>query len=68
MLLLLLLPPCTRLSADGFEMTYAVNVLAPFLLTSLLWQRIDERIINTASISAASHLDMSNLQQEKGYR
>jgi NAD(P)-dependent dehydrogenase (short-subunit alcohol dehydrogenase family) len=27
---------CCRLSADGFENTWAVNVLAPFLLTSLL--------------------------------
>jgi NAD(P)-dependent dehydrogenase (short-subunit alcohol dehydrogenase family) len=67
-LLLLLLMLCPRLSKDGYEMTWAVNVLAPFLLTSLLWQHVDERIVTTASISAASSLDMSNLQQEKGYR
>lgn len=57
-----------RLSADGFELTWAVNVLAPFLLTSLLWRHVTSRIVTTASISAASHLDMANLQQEKGYR
>lgn len=56
-----------RVSADGFELTWAVNVLAPFLLTSLLWRHVDSRIITTASISAASHLDMANLQQERGY-
>ncbi|KAF6261875.1 short-chain dehydrogenase-like protein [Scenedesmus sp. NREL 46B-D3] len=56
-----------RLSADGFEATWAVNVLAPFLLTSLLWQSVEGCIINTASISAASSIDMANLQQERGY-
>ncbi|WIA23484.1 hypothetical protein OEZ85_000229 [Tetradesmus obliquus] len=56
-----------KLSADGFENTWAVNVLAPFLLTSLLWQSVQGRIVNTASISAASHIDMANLQQERGY-
>uniref|UniRef100_A0A383VGD2 Uncharacterized protein n=1 Tax=Tetradesmus obliquus TaxID=3088 RepID=A0A383VGD2_TETOB len=56
-----------KLSADGFENTWAVNVLAPFLLTSLLWQSVQGRIVNTASISAASHIDMANLQQGRGY-
>ena len=50
-------------SEDGFEMTWAVNVLAPFLLTSLLKGIINERIINVSSISAGSRIDFDNLQQ-----
>lgn len=42
-----------ELSADGFEMTYAVNVIAPFLLTNLLLPLIEKsvsgRIINLTS-------------------
>lgn len=45
-------------SPDGFEMTYAVNVLAPFMLTGLLMQKgcLDPRgrIVNVASISSAT--------------
>ena len=50
-------------SHDGFEMTWAVNVLAPFLLTSLLLGNVKERIINISSISAGSRIDWGNLQQ-----
>ena len=42
-----------RESADGFEMTWALNVLAPFLLTTLLLNRLEAsapaRVINTSS-------------------
>jgi len=42
-----------QMTADGFEMTWAVNHLAPFLLTSLLLDRMKKsaqaRIITTAS-------------------
>jgi len=48
---------------DGFELSWAVNVMAPFLLTSLLLDDVTERIVNVSSISAASSLDFSNLQQ-----
>lgn len=51
------------LSEDGFEMTWAINVLAPFLLTSLLKEIITERIVNVSSISASSRIDFDNLQQ-----
>jgi hypothetical protein len=34
----------------------------------LLWQSVEGRIVTTASISAASNIDMGNLQQERGYR
>ncbi|KAL0025261.1 hypothetical protein WJX77_011021 [Trebouxia sp. C0004] len=55
------------LSKDGYEMTWAINVLAPFLLTSLLKDIITERIVNVSSISAGRSIDFDNLQQEKGY-
>ncbi|KAI8474156.1 MAG: short-chain dehydrogenase-like protein [Monoraphidium minutum] len=54
-------------SADGFEVTWAVNVLAPFLLTALLIDKVQAHVITTSSISASSHLDEGNLQQERGY-
>jgi NAD(P)-dependent dehydrogenase (short-subunit alcohol dehydrogenase family) len=48
-----LLAPKYRLSADGFELTFAVNHLAPFLLTNLLLGRLrvsaPARIITVAS-------------------
>jgi len=40
---------------DGYEATLAVNFLAPFLLTSLLWPRLRERagarIVNVSSVA-----------------
>ena len=43
-------------SSDGFEMTWAVNYLGPFLLTQLLLERIREsapaRIVNLSSSAA----------------
>ncbi|GMH43414.1 hypothetical protein BSKO_11336 [Bryopsis sp. KO-2023] len=54
-------------SEDGFEMTWAVNVLAPFLLTSLLVDIVKSRIVIVSSLSACGSIDFSNLQQEKGY-
>lgn len=40
-----------RMSADGFELTFATNHLGPFLLTALLSDRLSEtaRVINVAS-------------------
>ncbi|KAL4451580.1 hypothetical protein ABPG75_007242 [Micractinium tetrahymenae] len=56
-----------RKSEDGLEMTFAVNVAAPFLLTACLLGAVQKRIVNVASISAASSIDFENLQQERGY-
>jgi NAD(P)-dependent dehydrogenase (short-subunit alcohol dehydrogenase family) len=48
-----LLSPRYRLSADNFELTFAVNHLAPFLLTTLLLDRLKAsapaRIVTVAS-------------------
>jgi NAD(P)-dependent dehydrogenase (short-subunit alcohol dehydrogenase family) len=51
------------LSHDGFELTWAVNMLAPFLLTNLLLDAVKERIVNVSSISAGSSIDFDNLNQ-----
>jgi NAD(P)-dependent dehydrogenase (short-subunit alcohol dehydrogenase family) len=48
-----LFSPKYRVSADGFELTFAVNHLAPFLLTNLLIDRLrasaPARVVNVAS-------------------
>lgn len=54
-------------SKDGIELTWAVNALAPFLLTSLLLDTVTERIVNVGSMALASSMDFNNLQQEKGF-
>lgn len=61
-------PPLLPPTQDGFEMTYAVNVLAPFLLTALVHDIVTSKVVNTASNLAASALDLGNLNQEKGFR
>lgn len=48
-------------------MTWAVNVAAPFLLTACLLGSVQRRIVNVASISAASSIDFGNLQQVGGH-
>ena len=58
---------------DGLERTFALNVLAPFLLTSLLGERLrasaPARVVNVAS---AAHyrqtVDFDNLQGERAFR
>jgi len=60
-----------RTTEDGLEMTFAVNHLAPFLLTLLLLDLIEKgapsRIINVSSMSHSSSIDFNNLQGERGY-
>jgi len=57
---------------DGFEKTFGVNYLAPFLLTRLLVPvlsrpGVDTRIINVSSMIHASSIDFENLQGEKSF-
>jgi NAD(P)-dependent dehydrogenase (short-subunit alcohol dehydrogenase family) len=61
-----------QLSKDGIELTWAVNHLAPFLLTSLLLQRLKDsapaRIITTASgAHYRAHIPFDDLQAERAY-
>ena len=50
-------------SDDGIELTWAVNALAPFLLTALLLDTVKERIVNVGSMALAHAMDFDNLQQ-----
>lgn len=43
-----------HVTRDGYEQTYQTNVLASHIITSMLWNRVSERIINVASISSSS--------------
>jgi NAD(P)-dependent dehydrogenase (short-subunit alcohol dehydrogenase family) len=61
-----------RMSVDGIELTWAVNHLAPFLLTTLLLDRIvasaPARIITTASAAHyRAHIPFDDLQAERSY-
>jgi NAD(P)-dependent dehydrogenase (short-subunit alcohol dehydrogenase family) len=58
-------------SVDGIELTWAVNHLAPFLLTNLLLDRLrasaPARVINTASEAhqgAQNHIDELNADHD----
>lgn len=57
-------------SADGYELGFAVNYLAPFLLTELLLPLLRRsapaRIVNVSSAGQAP-LDLDDLQLERGY-
>ncbi|MCB1324993.1 MAG: SDR family NAD(P)-dependent oxidoreductase [Spirochaetales bacterium] len=59
-----------KLSRQGYEMTFAVNHLAHFLLTTLLLERIPDggRVITLSSIAhSRASLDFDNLQLERGF-
>jgi NAD(P)-dependent dehydrogenase (short-subunit alcohol dehydrogenase family) len=61
-----------QVSADGLEMTFALNHLAYFLLTNLLLDTLKAsapaRIVNVASNSHyGQHLDFDNLELKRGY-
>jgi NAD(P)-dependent dehydrogenase (short-subunit alcohol dehydrogenase family) len=63
-----LMSPKYRFSFDGFELTFAVNHLAPFLLTNLLLERLDAsspaRIVTVASEAHRGHrLNLNTLGQ-----
>jgi retinol dehydrogenase 12 len=56
-------------TSEGFEQTFALNHLAPFLLTNLLRDRLDGgRVVGTASDAHKSgRLDLGDLQSERSY-
>ncbi len=56
-------------TAEGFEQTFALNHLAPFLLTNLLRDRLaGGRVVTTASDAHKSGLlDLDDLQSETSY-
>jgi NAD(P)-dependent dehydrogenase (short-subunit alcohol dehydrogenase family) len=61
-----------QLTEDNLEMTFAVNHLAPFLLTNLLLDRLKTsapaRIVNVSStVHYDAPLKFDNLQSEKNY-
>jgi NAD(P)-dependent dehydrogenase (short-subunit alcohol dehydrogenase family) len=60
--------PERRQSADGYELTFAVNYLSHFLLTRLLLSKLREpaRIVNVSSIGQAS-IDFDDPMLERGY-
>lgn len=61
-----------RVTADGLEHTFALNHLAPFLLTTLLLDRLTAsapaRIVTVSSgAQSMGRIDFDDLQGERGY-
>jgi len=56
-------------TSEGLERTFALNHLAPFLLTNLLRERLaGGRVVTTASDAHESgRLDLEDLQSQRGY-
>jgi NAD(P)-dependent dehydrogenase (short-subunit alcohol dehydrogenase family) len=63
-------PARRETSADGYELRFAVNYLAPFLLTyrllPLLRRSASARIVNVASVGQQP-IDFDNVMLEEGY-
>jgi NAD(P)-dependent dehydrogenase (short-subunit alcohol dehydrogenase family) len=62
-----------RLTVDGIELTWAVNHLAPFLLTSLLLERLVQsapaRVVTTSSDAhKQARIPFDDLAAERSYR
>jgi len=68
-----LMSPKYRFSFDGFELTFAVNHLAPFLLTNLLLDRLEAsapaRIVTVASEAhRGQRINLGQLAQPRDWR
>lgn len=63
--------PKRRITQEGLEETFAVNYVAPFLLTNLLLDLLrntkSSRIVNVVSRIQSNHFDFKNFHFEKGY-
>ncbi|MCU7494928.1 MAG: SDR family NAD(P)-dependent oxidoreductase [Ignavibacteria bacterium] len=63
--------PERRITPDGHEMTFQVNHLSGFLLTSLLRKRLEESKAVVINTSSGAHLygrmDFDDLESEKDY-
>lgn len=62
-----------KVTVDGHEKTFQVNHLAPFLLTTLLLDRLIESkasVVNTSSVANRlfGRVDIDDLESERGYR
>ena len=67
-----LLSPGYRLSEDGYEMTFAVNHLAPFLLTNLLLDRLKASApARVVTVSSSAHrgerIDLATIAGSQGW-
>jgi NAD(P)-dependent dehydrogenase (short-subunit alcohol dehydrogenase family) len=67
-----LMSPSYRLSAEGYELTFAVNHLAPFLLTNLLLDRLvasaPARIVTVASQAhKGAHIEIDHLARPRDW-
>lgn len=67
-----LLSPSYRLSEDGYEMTFAVNHLAPFLLTNLLLDRLKASApARVVTVSSRAHrgqrIDLATIPGSRGW-
>ena len=61
-----------HVTADGLERTFAINHLAPFLLTNLLLDRLKDsaaaRVVTVSSnVQATGRIDFDDLQGERSY-
>ena len=61
-----------HVTSDGYEATFAVNYLAPFLLTNLLLDQLKasapSRIVNVSSVGHYNgHINFDDLNLEKNY-
>jgi NAD(P)-dependent dehydrogenase (short-subunit alcohol dehydrogenase family) len=61
-----------HVTPDGLERTFAINHLAPFLLTNLLLDRLEQsapaRVVTVASnAQTQGHIDFDDLQGERSY-